>query len=280
MDVTTRDGRVLRVHESGDGFPVVAHHGTPSTGMLFPGWAQDGVRIISYDRPGYGGSSRAPRRTVADAADDVRAIADALGIDRFATWGISGGGPHALACAALLPDRVVACAALASPAPFDADGLDWFAGQGEENVVEHTTAAKGERELRPLLEREHAALVAGGAASLHDGLASLLGGPDVEALDQELSGFLHASMAVSGDVSGWLDDDLAFVAPWGFDLGRIQVPVLLRHGETDRFVPVAHAQWLADRIPAVEARITAADGHLTLYRGVREVQDWLREKRS
>src|SRR5690348_5574117 len=136
------DGRTLRVHEAGaaEGPVVLVHQGTPMSGRLYEPHMRDaekrGIRLLAYDRPGYGGSSPAPDRSVADAAADSAALADALGIERFAVWGISGGGPHALACAAQLPDRVVATASLASVAPIDAEGLDWLAGMGEMNLEE------------------------------------------------------------------------------------------------------------------------------------------------
>src|SRR4051794_14774368 len=148
-DVTGPGDRTLCVHEAGDpgGRPIVVHHGTPTYGGLFHPWVADaearGIRLVAYDRPGYGGSAPHRGRTVADAAADVAAIADAPGIDRFATWGISGGGPHALACAALLGDRVVGAASLAGVAPFDAAGLNWFAGMGEANLAEFGAALQG-----------------------------------------------------------------------------------------------------------------------------------------
>jgi len=268
------------IHELGDGFPVVCHHGTPSTGELYPSWETDGVRLIGFDRSGYGDAPRRRGRRVADVVDQVVAVVDSLGIERFATWGVSGGGPHALACAALLPDRVVAAASIASPAPFDADGLDWFAGQGEGNVVEHTAASRGETAVRPLLEQMHAAMTAGGETALADELASLLTGPDAEALTGGLAAYLHRMLVDTGGVDGWLDDDLAFVTPWGFDLGSISVPVLVRHGEQDAFVPPAHGRWLASRIPGAEERITPDDGHLTLYERMAEVHEWLMQDRS
>ena len=282
MNVATPDGRTLRVYDEGDpnGFPVVAHHGTPSNGVLYPPWLTEGVRLIGYDRAGYGGSARRSGRSVADVAEDIRTTADALGIETFATWGISGGAPHALACAALLPDRVIAAARIAGPAPLGADGLDWFAGQGEGNVVEHNAALAGEETLRPLVEEMYDAMSAGGEASLQAELASLLSGPDVAALTGELAAFLHSSLAGSG-ADGWVDDDLAFVSPWGFDVGSIEVPVLIRHGEQDGFVPTSHARWLAGRIPRAEALITAEDGHLTLYgRAIPDVHAWLLRSRS
>jgi pimeloyl-ACP methyl ester carboxylesterase len=257
---------------------VIFHHGTPSTARVYPRWEQDGVRLIGFERPGYGTLPRKPGRRIADVVDDVVALADSLGIERFATWGLSGGAPHALACAALLPDRVVACAAIGSPAPPDADGLDWLAGQGEGNIVEHQTAMQGETALRPVLEQEHAAMVAGGPAGFREALASLLSGADAEALDDELAEHFHASL---GELDGWIDDDLAFTRPWGFEVGQIRVPVLIRHGEQDKFCPPAHARWLAEHIPGAELQLTPDDGHLTLYQhGIPGVHDWLLRPRG
>ena len=148
--IATADGRALCIHDGGDpaGFPVLMHHGTPSSGFLYPVHdalaREQGIRLIGYDRPGYGGSTRNAGRSVADCAADVSAIADALGLERFASWGISGGGPHVLACAALCDDRLVAVASLAAVAPDDADGLDWLDGMGEENHVEFGKAREGE----------------------------------------------------------------------------------------------------------------------------------------
>jgi pimeloyl-ACP methyl ester carboxylesterase len=260
---------------------IIFHHGTPSTGGVYERWLQDDVRLIGFDRSGYGDSPRRHGRSIADVVEEVVAVADAHGVDRFATWGISGGGPHALATAALLPDRVIACGAIASPAPFGAEGLDWYAGQGEANLVEWRAALNGETELRPLLEQELGAMNAAGSAGLRDGLATLLSEPDREVLDGPVADYLYDSIAAVRGVDGWVDDDLAFVRDWGFDLASIAVPVLVRHGEQDRFVAADHGRWLAARIPGAELHVTATDGHLTLYeRGVREVQDWLIHSRS
>lgn len=260
---------------------VIFHHGSPSLGRVYPRWEQDGVRLFGFDRSGYGDAPRRRGRSVADVVDEVVAFADAHGIEEFATWGISGGGPHALACAALLPDRVFAAAAIGSPAPFDADGLDWFAGFGEGNVVEFTAAQHGEVALRSLLEPTEGAQEAGGPAAFREALASLTSEVDREALSGELLDYLYGMMRGPEVIHGWIDDDLAFVRPWGFDLDSIRTPVLIRHGEQDHFVPAAHAVWLAEHIPGAELRLTPDDGHLTLYEhGIPGVQDWLREQRS
>lgn len=283
MIIDTPDGRALQIHDDGDpqGVPVIVHHGTPGVGALYAPWLEDGIRLIGFNRAGYGESTRDRGRTIASVAGDVRAIGDALALDSFATWGISGGGPHALACAALLPDRVFAAAAVASPAPYEADGLDWMAGGGEQNVVEFTAALQGEMAVRPLLEQWHGAMNAGGAEGMRDEMASLLGAADAAVLAGELAEYLHAGVVETGGVDGWLDDDLAFVAPWGFEPAAISVPVLVRHGEDDRFVAADHSRWLAERIPGAEARITPDDGHLTLYEhSVPEIHAWLLEHRS
>jgi pimeloyl-ACP methyl ester carboxylesterase len=274
----------LEIHEGGDpSGPVVFYqHGTPASGLLHPGYDRSarelGIRLIGYDRAGYGGSPRQPGRRVVDASRDLDALADELGIDRFATWGISGGGPHALACAARCSDRLVAVASLASPTPYEADGIDWYAGMGQENLDEFGAALEGEEPLRRYLEPQAAGFLAASAEELREQLHTLLGDVDREALTGELAEHLldSAAQGLAGGVDGWLDDDVAFVAPWGFELAEIGRPVLLVHGRDDRFVPASHGDWLAERIPGVEARITDDDGHLTLMeRRVHDVHAWL-----
>ena len=255
---------------------VVVHHGTPSSGLLHPWWVEDakrrGIDLVAYERPGYGDTPRAEGRDVAAVAAGVARFADERGIETFATWGISGGGPHALACAALLPDRVVAAASVGGPAPYDAEGLDWMDGFGEGNVAEFGATLQGEDVLRPLLEKEAAAMLGGGES----GLDTLLSPPD-QAILPQLQEFLGRSFseALGSGVDGWLDDDLAFVSSWGFDLAEIRVPVLVLHGEQDVFVPVEHARWLASRIPGAEARLFEEEGHLSLYARIPDVHDWL-----
>ena len=187
--VRTTDGRVLAVEEAGDpaGRPVLVHGGTPGSRLLYGPHVRDaaerGLRLIGYDRPGYGGSSPQPGRTVADCASDVRAICADLGIDRLAMWGASGGGPHVLACAALLPDLVAAAATLASLAPFDADGLDYFDGMAPENVDDTLLYFTDEAAARAKTDRDRAEILAeapGDATETADG-----GATDHEATDDE-----------------------------------------------------------------------------------------------
>jgi pimeloyl-ACP methyl ester carboxylesterase len=282
--IETRDKRTLELHEAGDpaGFPVIFHHGSPAAGLPYETHAalahEQGIRLIGYDRPGYGASTRAKNRRVEDCVADVTEIADMLRLDRFATWGISGGGPHALACAALFDDRLKAVASLASVAPFGADGLDWFEGMGEDNHIEFGKALDGEEALRSFCEPLAKEMIAAEPAALVQVLASLLGSADRAVLTGAFAEHLHECHAhgLASGVDGWIDDDFAFVEPWGFQLGEISRPVLLLHGEDDRFVPVSHGHWLAARIPDAEVRIDPADGHLTLFeRRMREVNAWL-----
>jgi pimeloyl-ACP methyl ester carboxylesterase len=283
--VDARDGRALAVYEDGDpnGTPVIAHHGTPASGPPYRMWValarEQGIRLIGYDRPGYGGSARHAGRNVGDCADDVEAIADALGLERFATWGISGGGPHALACAALCGDRLAAAASLASVAPYEAGGLNWMAGMGEANIEEFGAVQAGEPELRRYLERDAEGFRGAQAPDIVALLESLLGPADLAVLSEELANEVlqGAAHGLTHGIDGWLDDDFAFARPWGFDVGTIDRPVLLLHGSDDRFVPIAHGRWLAEHVPGIEARLTGdEDGHLTLMvRRVREVHEWL-----
>jgi pimeloyl-ACP methyl ester carboxylesterase len=282
--VRAKDGRELRIVQAGaaDGLAVLVHNGTPMSRLLFRPCVEDaeqrGIRLIGYDRPGYGRSTPHPGRNVADAARDVAAIADALDIDRLATWGISGGGPHALACAALLPERVVAAASLASVAPYPAEGLDWFAGMGEANLAEFGLTLEGRDTLEPFLRHERDAMLAAGPAGLAEAMRTLLSPTDHAVFTGETADYMFEAFRAGNEerLDGWLDDDLAFAKPWGFELEQIDVPVLLWQGAEDRFVPFAHGEWLARRIPAVDARLSRDDGHLTLLvRRLGEVHGWL-----
>jgi pimeloyl-ACP methyl ester carboxylesterase len=284
--VVARDGRELRVVEGGDpnGLPVFVLHGTPGSALQYPpdeaDAAKQGIRLISYDRPGYGGSTPHPARSVADGVGDVAAIADALGVDRFGVYGASGGGPHVLACAALLPDRVVGTVAIASVAPFDADGLDWLAGMGQSNIDEFAAAQAGRDALERFTTHERDQMIAADPAVMVEVIRSLVSPPDAAALSGELGEYLLASLrdGITESVDGWIDDDYAFFEPWGFDLGSIRVPVLLWHGEQDRFVPIAHGRWLAEQIPGVDARFEPDHGHVSLVVRVPEVHAWLVER--
>jgi pimeloyl-ACP methyl ester carboxylesterase len=282
-DIRIPDGRRLHLYEAGDGDGelVIVHHGSPGSGLLWDRWDVDakdrGIRLVGYDRPGYDRSDRHAGRSIANAATDAAAIADSCGAGRFRTWGGSGGGPHALACAALLPERVIAAATIASVAPYDAPGLDWFAGMGQDNLDEFGAARAGEPTLRAFLEAMSPQVVAAGPDGLADALRSLLPAVDVAALTGELASFFYEWLARGQreGVDGWLDDDLAFVRPWGFDPAATTVPLLLMQGRQDKMVPFAHGQWLAGHIPHATAELTEDDGHLTLLSRIGDVHAWL-----
>ena len=278
--VALADGRSLEVHELGDpeGFPIVYHHGTPGSGTLYARWATPGVRLIAYDRAGYGGSARKHGRAVVDVVADITAVADALGLERFATWGLSGGGPHALACAALCDERLVAAATLAGVGPWNAEGLDWLAGMGEGNLEEFDLILAGEEALLPAIERDRDNLLGVTPAELREAMAPHLSPTDSAALTADLAEYLHANIAhaIANSGDGWIDDNLAFVKPWGFELSSIARPVLVLQGGDDLMVPRQHGEWLAANVPGCESRIEDAHGHLTLAEHlVPEVHAWL-----
>ena len=270
--VEVEDGRVLEVQLVGpaDGVPVFLHHGTPGACGLFETLVEAGternVRHISYSRPGYGASGRLEGRTVASCVRDVASIADALGYDRFHSYGGSGGGPHSIACAALLPDRVISAAVIACPAPFDAVGLDWTAGMGSENLEEVAAVCAGADELEVYLDRVAPEMANADGAEIVAVLGDLVCEADRRALSTLYGEYLAGQYArsLSAGVFGWLDDDTALFSPWGFDLETIKVPVTLWHGEEDRFIPLSHGEWLATHLPNVKARIRPRDGHLSL----------------
>ncbi len=271
-DVSLADGRTLHAYDTGpgDGLAVCWHHGTPNIGApptpLFEAAEHLGVRFFSYDRAGYGGSSALPGRTVGAAASDAAEVADTLGIDRFAVFGHSGGASHALACAVLLPDRVSAAVSVSGPAPFDAEGLDWYAGMADAGVASHRAAERG-REAREAFEDA--------AEELDPGLTEA----DEEALGGRWAWFLDVVRpALAGDPAAMIDDDLAAVVPWDFDPVDVAVPTLVVHGEADRMVPPSHGRWLADRIPGAELWLRPGDGHLTVLDCGPDALAWLSRK--
>jgi pimeloyl-ACP methyl ester carboxylesterase len=285
--VVSVDGRKLAVLDAGDesGPAVIGSHGTPGSALIWRGVVEDvearGMRAVGYDRPGYGNSDPHPGRRVADAAADVAAIADALGIERFAAVGGSGGGPHALACGALLPDRVVAVASLAGVAPYPAEGLEWLDGMGQDNLDEFAATLEGRDALEPFLRQQADGMLSAEPETLVEALRSLCSPPDVAVLTGEFAEYLldATRRGIGESLEGWIDDDFVFMQHWGFELDEIRVPVLLWHGVQDRFVPVAHGHWLAERIPGVEANVSDEDGHVSIQLGrIGDVHAWLLER--
>jgi pimeloyl-ACP methyl ester carboxylesterase len=274
-DLELGDGRTLHAYDTGADdaagrLAVFWHHGSPNIGAppepLFSAADRLGIRWVSYDRPGYGGSTPRPNRDVASAAGDASAVADVLSIDRFAVMGHSGGGSHALACAALLQERVLGVVVVAGMAPFDAEGLDWFDGFEPAGVAELRAAAAGR-------------------AALEKHLAQSDDEPeftpeDEAALAGEWSWFIDVvDSALAGGMGGFIDDDLAGVRAWGFDPADVAAPALFLHGCRDRVVPAAHGEWLARRCPSAQLWLYPEDGHISILNsGAAAAMGWLRER--
>ncbi|MBM9458532.1 alpha/beta fold hydrolase [Nocardioides sp. zg-536] len=267
------DGRVLDVRVSGpaDGVPLLWHHGTPGcslqTRAMAAATAERGLRLVTYSRAGAVGSTRRPGRLVADVADDMAAVADHLGVEEFLTGGASGGGPHALATGAGLPDRVLAVLAVCCVKPY-VDQPDFLDGMGADNVEEFGLALQGEEALMPFLEREREAVLATDAEGVVATMASLLPDVDRAVLTSEVGEDLVTGLK-SGvqELYGWLDDDLAFTRDWGFALDDLSVPSYLWQGSEDLMVPFHHGEWLAARIPGVVPHLVPGEGHLSIAVG-------------
>jgi pimeloyl-ACP methyl ester carboxylesterase len=281
--VKTPDGRQLSTQMYGDpdGKPVFLLHGTPGSrlgphprGIVLH---RLGVRLIAFDRPGYGESDRFEGRRVADAATDVLAIADAFDLDKFAVVGRSGGGPHALACAARLTDRLTRVAVLVGLAPPVADDLDWYDGMTRGNVSEHSAADSGYEGLAARTEAaadavraDPASLLASLLPEMPDPDRRVVADPGIRA--QLLQTYAEA-LRTSAD--GWIDDVLAFHLPWGFDPAAITVPVLLWHGAVDNLSPVSHAMWLARRIASATVLVQAGAAHFSALDVLPDILRWL-----
>ncbi len=268
-DLDTDKG-IVRWRESGDpAAPITAiwHHGTPGIGAppgpLLATSEALGIRWLGFDRPGYGGSTATDSWSIADAAAMAEGVADAAGAGAFAVVGHSGGGPHALACAALLGDRVTAAVSISGLAPYDADGLDWYAGMYEDGAAELRTAVNGRDALHLLLEES-------------DFNPEMFTPEDHAALEGEWDWFNGIADAGTAEgVAGMVSDDVAFVRPWGFEPAAITPPTLLVHGTDDRIVPLAHSRWLADSIVRAELWVRPADGHLSVMHAGEQMLDWL-----
>jgi pimeloyl-ACP methyl ester carboxylesterase len=290
--VTTSDGRVLAFAVWGDpdGFPVLALHGTP--GCRLERWPDEelyrglGVCLVTHDRAGYGRSTRRRGRRIADEVDDVVLLADQLGFERFGVSGGSCGGPHALACVALLPDRVVRATCTVGVAPLGQPGIEqeaWLADMDPENIKEFGWAMAGEDVLFTELEAEYARV----AARVALDPATVLGDFELSESDRaqlarpELMQITRESTAEQGvnGVGGWVDDDLAVLRPWGFDVDQIAVPVLVRYGATDVLVPPAHGEWLAENVPGCIVKVDDVAGHFASdpEQASEESLRWLRD---
>jgi pimeloyl-ACP methyl ester carboxylesterase len=281
--VRTADGRQLTTQTYGDpdGSPVFLLHATPGSRLgPHPRAAvlhRLGVRLIAFDRPGYGGSDRMQGRLVADVAADVQAIADEYRLPRFAVVGRSGGGPHALACAALLPGRVTRAAVLVGLAPRGADGLDWYDGMAQSNILEYAAAETGHAGLAAHLKTTMDAIRANPAHLVTQLQAELSDLDRRVVADSGIRSMLIQTYAeaLRGSDYGWIDDAVGFCLPWGFDPADVNVPVLLWHGASDRFSPASHARWLADRIPGATMHVQSGAAHFGALDVLPDVLHWL-----
>jgi pimeloyl-ACP methyl ester carboxylesterase len=275
VTVKLPDGRTLEALSEGsaDGPLLLFQTGTPTAAVEYRPLAEvaamRGLRTLVYSRPGYAGSTPRPGRSVADAVDDIDALLDLLEAETFVTIGWSGGGPHALACAALRPDRCAAAATIAGVAPYAADGLKWLDGMGPENVEEFSRARQGESALSPWLDCEAAKLATVTGGDVAAALGGLVSEVDRAALTGEFADYMASCFrrAVSMGIAGWRDDDLAFTREWGFDVTRIERPVAVWQGGEDRMVPFAHGQWLVEHIPGAHPHLDLHEGHLSLAVG-------------
>jgi pimeloyl-ACP methyl ester carboxylesterase len=270
--VAMADGRDIEFLVTGpeDGLPLVVHEGTPiglviSTGLADVA-AERGLRVVQAARPGYEGSTPRPGRRVSDVAKDTVAVLTALGADTFVSIGFSGGGPHSLACAALLPGRCLAAASVAGIAPYGAEGLDFMGGMGPENVEEFTLAVRGADALTPFLEKEAAVLGQVTGEQIVGALSGLISKADETVITGEFADGLAAGLrgAVSTGIAGWRDDDLAFAADWGFGPDAPAGRAAIWQGDQDYMVPFAHGQWLAAHIPGARVHLEPGAGHLTM----------------
>jgi pimeloyl-ACP methyl ester carboxylesterase len=269
FDIKLDDGRTLHAYQQEEDadLDLLWHHGTPNIGSapepLFDVASRLGIRWFSYDRPGYGGSSPLPGRDIASGAGTAAAVADALGIDRFAVMGHSGGGPHALACAALLGERVMGAVSISGLAPLDADGLDWFAGMIPSGVASLRAAIDGQ-EAKEKYET---------SGVEYDPEFTTA---DLKALSGEWSWLDDVvGPAVAAGPGGLIADDLAYVSPWGFEPALISAPTLLLHGDEDGIVPSSHSGWLAARCPSAELWLLPDDGHISILGSAASALEWL-----
>jgi len=266
---------------------MVYHHGTPAAGPLHPAILEpalaNDLRIVELLRPGYGNSTRQPNRTVADVVVLADELASHLNFERYVTMGSSGGGPHALANVALSPSRCIAGMSLAGVGMFGQPDLDFLAGMGQDNHDEFSAALLGESATREYLEPMAAELKEITGPQIVDVIGSLLPVEDRESLTGEYGDNLAEDFrwSVHTGVDGWIDDDIAFTLPWGFDLGEIKNPVAIWQGATDLMVPLAHGKWLASKIPNAQVNLVEGHGHISIDEiALPNGFAWLKEKFS
>jgi pimeloyl-ACP methyl ester carboxylesterase len=268
--LTLPDGRDVEVLESGSGErALVFLWGTPGGAVPDPHFDEVaeryGLRVLQPNRPGYGQSSPQPGRRIVDLVADVQSVLEQLGIDEVVCMGGSGGGPHSLAMAAHLP-QCRAAAVLVSPAPRDAEGLDFYDGMAASNQEEWRLADLGEAAVRPWLEKVVADQETTGGDNFAEQFADCIAPQDRAVLDGPGAALRTArfTKAVEHGIEGWLGDDIAMTTPWGFALESVRRPVAFWAGRADQFVSYRHSLWMAQRVPTADLHVLADEGHLSL----------------
>ena len=271
--ITLADGRTLEVATWGDATKptVVFHHGTPGSSRtlaLFQPLIDRGeFFFVTTSRAGYGRASRDPGRAFASVVPDTRAALDHLGRDAYTSLGWSGGGPHALACAALDEPRCRGVVAIASVVPIDVD-INWTDGMGPENLEEFALALEGGPAFEAAIEAAGLFLAESSAENVLELMGGLLSEPDQAALSDDALRRAFAESTAYGFFEGWrgfYDDDVATFSPWGFDVTAITTPVDVFYGDLDLMVPASHGEWLAGHLPTARAHHYAHEGHLSIF---------------
>lgn len=247
---------------------IIFHHGTPGDVTTWSTWVDlcesKGIRAISYSRAGYGLSDRNKNRIVSDVNKDISQVLKAKGIKRFVSIGWSGGGPHALANTALAENR--GAISLAGVGAFGQPDLDFLEGMGQENHDEFGAALAGYNQIEEWMAINGPAMQTVTGDQVRESLGGLIGAADKAVIEGAYADALATNFcrALANGFTGWIDDDMAFIEKWGFELENINKPVFLWQGDQDLMVPHAHGQWLAKHISGANLNFVPGHGHLSL----------------
>ena len=265
-----KDGRELEILDNGinSESAIIFHHGTPGHANMWSGWLESaaavGIRAIAYSRAGYGTSDRNPGRSVVSINNDIAQLLDGKNITKFVSIGWSGGGPHCIANT--FEPRNVGAISLAGVGAFGVDDLDFLEGMGPENHDEFGAALKGEAVIDQWMNDNAVAMKSVSGNDIREAFGGLIGDADKAVLEGDEADAMAASMrsALAVSFDGWIDDDIAFIQPWGFDLSAISVPVHIWQGDDDFMVPHAHSYWLEKHIPTAKLSFKPGEGHISL----------------